>query len=343
MNLLKIQVLVLCTSLAGGELWASDAKAKIQEGIELHDAGDFKAAIEVFESVLETEPKNTGALYELTNSYFASGDFESCIATSKVGLKHPSALDVGFHSLAGSCYSSSGKPQKALKSFRSGLDIAPNHASLNFNIAVTLANSGDRGAAIEHLERAINSRPSYASPYYLLAELYRQSGARVPSLFYFARFFTLEPNSHRSSSAATTIFSLLSSGIKVKPGGDVDVTVPSLKEKDPMSGLELSLSLAGAAMFADEGEEARSQAERQVSALTTFLQIVLEMSESDDQELQRTAVWKQAMAPIQRIHQRGGSEALGFVIARKAGIEGAAEWAVANLEKIEALSGLLGE
>lgn len=343
MNYWKIPVLAVLIILGANELRASDTSSMIRKGVELHDAGDHQAAIQLFKSVLELEPTNTQALYELANSYLAIGAFDSCIKAAKSGLKYPSALDAGFYMAAGSCYSSSEKTKKALKSFRSGLELAPDNANLNFNIAVTLFNAGDRESALEHLQTAVSNEPSYSSPYYFLGEIYRQEGARVQSLYYFARFFTLEPNTTRSAYAATNALGLLSSGIEMKSKGDIEVTVPNLEDDNPISGLEMSLSLAGLSMHSEDVTALPSEAHRKVSALTTFFQITLEMSELDDHDLRGTVVWKQAIAPLLRIHKGESSEALGFVMALRAGVEGAEAWFEGNQESLEKLNGLLSD
>lgn len=339
----KVAIFALFMCLAGNQLRASDAGSMIEKGVELHDAGDYQGAIRSFRSALELEPANTVALYELANTYLATGDFNSCIEAAKAGLEHPSDLDPLLHMAAGSCYSSAGKTRKALRSFRAGLDLAPNEARLHFNIAVTLFNSEDGEDAVEHLQKAVASEPSYASPYYFLGEIYRDEGKRVQSLYYFARFFTLEPNTARSASAATNAFGLLFSGIDVKSKSEVEVTVPHLEDDDRFSALELSLSIAGVSVHTDEGAALPSEAHRTVSALQTFFQITLEMNDPEDRDLRGTVVWNQAIAPLLRLHERELSEALGFVMATRAGVEGGQAWVDAHPESVKKLEAALGE
>ncbi len=336
-------IFAVLISLGAGALRASDAGSMIRKGVELHDAGDYQGAIRSFRSALELEPANTVALYELANTYFAAGDFDACVEAAKTGLKHPSDLDALLYMAAGSCYSSAGKTRKALRSFRAGLEIAPDNARLHFNMAVTLLESGDAEAAVEHLQKAASSEPSYASPYYFLGEIYRDQGKRVQSLYYFARFFTLEPNTARSTAAATSVLDLLSSGIEVSSESEVEVTVPHLEDGDPFSVLEVSLSIAGASMHTEEGAALPSEAHRRVSALQTFFQITLEMNDPENRDLRGTVAWQQAIAPLLRIHERELSEALGFVMATRAGVEGGQAWVDAHPESVRQLEAALSE
>ncbi len=325
----KFAILILLSSLVVDNIWAFDSMAKIREGVKHHDAGDYAAAIKIYRSILEVENGNGLAWYELANSYFAKGDFDSCISAAKKGRKNSSNYEVDFFTISGNCYSSNGKAKKALKSFRSGLKIAPDNAGLNFNIAITLFNSGDHEGAIKHLEAAIDGKPSYSSPYYLLGEIYRVRSERVQSLFYLSRFFTLETDTSRSVAAAGAVLELLSSGIAKKSEGNFEIMVSTAEGSNSWTTLELSLSIAVLAAQMEEGIEHPSAAHRNVEALTSFFQIVLEMSERE-LDLKNTKVWRQAIAPILEIHLQETSEALGFLMAMKADVEGAAQWLEAN-------------
>jgi hypothetical protein len=129
----------------------------------------------------------------------------------------------------------------------------------------------------------------------------------------------------------------------VRSESDLHVTVPRLEDDDPFSALEMSLSIAGVSVHTDEGAALPSEAHRGVSALQTFFQITLEMNEPQDRDLRGTVVWEQAIAPLLRLHERELSEALGFVMATRAGVEGGKAWVEAHPESVKQLEEALSE
>ena len=70
-------VVLLATMLAGAAAAADlDVEARMREGIRLHDAGRFDAAIAVYEEILREQPSNSKVLYEAGYSSLAKRDFE---------------------------------------------------------------------------------------------------------------------------------------------------------------------------------------------------------------------------------------------------------------------------
>jgi tetratricopeptide (TPR) repeat protein len=336
--------LLFIGSLFFNAIWASDVEVQIEEGIKLHDSGNYDKAISKFNTALEIEPENVEAMYELANTYFAKGDFDSCIATAQSGVENPSYLEVALYTAAGSCYSASGNTEKALEKFRAGLERDPTDPNLNFNIAITLINTGELITAEKHLENAIDGSPSYASPYFVLGELHRRNGHRSQSLFYFTRFVTIEPNSSRSAQASSSVYTLLSSGITKEYGESPKVKIPRSEKGDVFSALEFALSMSGLRIYVDEPTEQNSEADRNVSGLLSFFQLTEELSKPDEnKKLLDTAVWKQAISPILELHKRRGSEALAYVMAEKTLISGATTWTRQNRRKIDELITLLNE
>lgn len=328
----------------------TDAEAEIREGIRLHDLGEYGAAITAFERALERDPGNPLAHYEMANTYFADGNFESCVAAAEKGLAETGKLQGGLRTLAGTCYSSMGKPRKALRQFRKALEIDPENAMLNFNVAITLTKEGETDKAIAHLQTAIDSRPGYSSPYLVLGQLHGAIGSYAKGVFYFSRFVTLEPNSARTAQASAGVFEFLQEGVEREPDDEIKVSVFMGEEDDPFGTLEMSRSLAAAAMHVEKDEEGEeeeqksaaepaTEARRHVDALVNFFQMAQELS--DRGSLRETKTWDQAIVPILAIHDEEGSKPLAYLMTARAGISGGQSWLETHPEEIERLSDLL--
>ena len=60
----------------------------VNEGIEMHDASDYKGAIKKYQEALELDSKNLLALAELALTYHITQKYDDCISTCKKAIKH---------------------------------------------------------------------------------------------------------------------------------------------------------------------------------------------------------------------------------------------------------------
>ena len=136
---MKIFYMLLLIFISG-ETIALEVDEYINEGIKLHDKGNYESAIQKYKYALDLDPGNSLALYELTLSYMVSKKNKECIKTAKKGLNNKSKLQKKFMVALGSCYSQLGEIQEAIKSFEDGLKMDPTDSHLHLDIAVTLSN-----------------------------------------------------------------------------------------------------------------------------------------------------------------------------------------------------------
>ena len=181
---------------------ASEADKYIKSGIQFHDKGKYEEASRQYKKALEIEPENSMALYELAFTYMRAKKNKECIEVAQKGLKLKSKLQKKFNITLGSCYSQNGNINEALKSFENGIKVDSKDPYLHLNIAVTLINIGKKQRAVLHLKEAIKFANGYASPYYFLAEIFRNSNYKIPAMFLYMKFVSLEPNSQRSVDAS---------------------------------------------------------------------------------------------------------------------------------------------
>lgn len=319
---------------------SSEADDYIKEGIKLHDKGLYDKAAEKYKMALKLEPNHSFALYELTFSYMLGKKNKECIKTAKKGLNLKSNLQNKFIVALGSCYSQLGKTKEAIKSFKAGIKIEPENASLHLNIAVTYLNTKQNKKAISHLKEAIKYSNGYASSYYFIAEIYRTTNYRVPAMYFYMQFVLLEPNTRRSQDAAKKIYTLLFQGVEKKENGDMTIFVkPDVpKDEGDFSSLEVALSLTAAASSPEKNKKSKTDIERYTEALTSFVQIC---SEIKDKKLDVTFTWQYAAKNMIVLQNNAVFNTYAYILAEKAGIKGATDWLNKNQVKIEKMSRVL--
>ncbi len=106
------------------------------------------------------------AAYELAYTHQAAQDYELCAETAGAALDKDLRSDNGFdlkpqvYTILASCHSAGQEAEKALEVFRAALAEYPSDFGLNFNVSITLMNTGSFAEATTYLERAIASGPN---------------------------------------------------------------------------------------------------------------------------------------------------------------------------------------
>lgn len=328
MKILSLLFLIIFTNGAA----ASIVDEFINEGINLHDQGQYEGAINKYQEALKLEPNNSLALYELTLSYMLSNMNNACIDTAKQGIKIKSNLEVKFMVALGSCYSQIGKIDEAITSFEEGLKINPTDSQLHLNIAVTFSNIQKDKKAIIHLKEAIKYSRKHASPYYFIAEMYRTTNYRIPALAFYMQFVLLEPNTNRSHDASKKIFYLMNQGLNKNEGDGMDIVVNPDSPKDEGDYLkyELALSVSAAASKPEDISY--------VDALTTFIKIC---SEIEDKSISSTFTWEYAMKNMITLQDEDVFNTYAYILASRAGIPGASAWLTEHKDEVKKMSSVI--
>ena len=170
--------------------------ALIEEGREEMRAGRLNQAIAKFKEVLESEPQNAIALYNLGKSYRELGDTENAIKYSKMAVEaDPEMLYV--HQNLAYAYMSAGKVEEAMSEFEEELRRHPDEPHLA-GIAVTLGNIYFERQLMEEAfdaaKKATLLDPKDPAGYILLGRVNFKNGAWDNAIKAFEEAVKLAPN-----------------------------------------------------------------------------------------------------------------------------------------------------
>ena len=341
-NLLVL--LFLCTLLHSPFAKSENTMALVDAGIDHYDRGSFDEAIALFEEVLDLEPKNGTAAYELAISHLAKSDYQSCVKISKkYRRKLRKDTEQAFiipllASTQASCHSAAGNSKAALKVFRATLDDHPDDYSLNFNIAITLVNEGMLDEAILHLEKAVQVDPSHPSPYYVLGGCYQELDQAVKALLAYATFLQIEFNSTRSVTAAQSAITTALSTVDLS--GDEGVnnifispSATSARDSGDIMMLTLALGVSAAAKL-ETNESDGLSAEPIAELLQSFFSILADVEIKDEPKL----FYKNYLVPpVVKLEEGEVSIPFSYYVLETAGVSGAGEWIDEHSQEIDAL------
>jgi tetratricopeptide (TPR) repeat protein len=172
----------------------TEQEALLRAGIDLHDKGEFDAAIARYQEVLAKSPANVTALFELAYSYLSKKDYDKSLATARSGAEFKSELLPMFYDLMASSLDSQGQAEQAIEMYRKGIALVPDASQLYYNMAVTYRESLNRpNDARLALQKAASLEPLHPGVQLLLGQVYQSSGYAGPAFLALSTFLVLDP------------------------------------------------------------------------------------------------------------------------------------------------------
>ena len=304
----------------------------IREGIALHDAKKYDAAVEKYEIVRTDNPDCTLAIYEVSMTYYAMGEKTKAMETAYAGSKYKSEELPLFYLVMGNVIDDIGKPDEAVTIYRDAIkmldgdpDKARYLASLHFNLGVTFAKQKKHHEARAELKKAVEYNYEYASPNYLLSLMYRDSNYKVPAFLAAARFLAMELTSQRSVVASQIIRDVLKPAQKNDKTGNIDIFVNLDAPKDEGDFAMFELFLGTLTTVKGKEDKSKTEEEMFVKAVGTLIALVAE-----NKGVGSTFVGKNYVPFLTEMKNRGYGEVLAYVVLHHTGSDVARSWLNSN-------------
>lgn len=222
----------------------------VREGIEFHDKGEFKKAIECYQKALSIDPNSSLANYEISFSYFSDKDYKNAEIYSKKVIDKKEDNLLAAHITYGNALDMQGQTKKAIKSYEKAMKDF-DYYLLYYNYAITCFNSGETDKAYDSVIKAINNNSSHASSHLILSKIMEKKGSRIKAMLPLYFFLLLEPNSRRSTIEYQTLRNFIDHGVSQTSEKNISVVVPT--DNDPDFGAaEMMISLSKASNSLDE-------------------------------------------------------------------------------------------
>ncbi len=316
----------------------ADSRAQIDEGIRLHDQGKFDEAIAAFRTVLESEPDNAEAIYEISNSLMSAERYTECAENASSNLDKAGRFRVMYLTIQASCIDTAGDPSRAAELFEQALVEFPEFQGLAFNAGITRLRLGQLDAAKELFKREIRLRPNHPSSHLMLGKAFDESGFVVPALLAYLRFLALEPEGPRAAQTATQVLEILGRGFTKKSEKEYEIQMlakPSKAEGD-YEAVALMIPLA-AAVVETEDFVLKTAGEKLVHRVETVLAVLVESSDGESTDFS-----SETYLPFFReLREVGLLEPFVYRFAAPVSEPSFAEWLAAHPDRVAALEGHL--
>jgi tetratricopeptide (TPR) repeat protein len=316
-------------------------KQLIMEGARLHDQKNYAAAIKKYEQVLLENPDCATAIYEITLSSYYLKDFEQTLKYAFEGLKYKSAEIPMFYGLIANVYDDQGQPEKAVALYKEGIKMLegdasykPYLSSLYYNLAVTNVRQKSVKEARENLKKAVPLNFKYASPHYLLSQVYYGGNYKVPALLAASRLISLEINSERAQRSALIIQNVLQGGVsKGNNPNDININVDANAPKDEgdFDALNLMLGISKVGTGINAANENQSDEESFASQLESIIGFL-----EKENKIQSTFVGKNYIPYMVEMKRQGHVKPFAYIVMYHTGNKNAQKWLTDNNEKAQA-------
>lgn len=201
-------------------------KKLVEEGIVLHDKGDYEGAIKKYDEAIAIDKYDFNANYEKTFSCLSAKKYDDCINLSKWMLlqfaDNPQIKNIYVH--YGSALDDKGDTQGAIRIFDEGLKKFPDFYLLHFNEGLTQMRLKKYDEALSSYAAALKNNALHPSSNYYTGVILQNSN-RIPALLAYLTFIAIEPQSDRSKDAFDRIDEIVYRNIK-KDGNKTTISIP---------------------------------------------------------------------------------------------------------------------
>jgi tetratricopeptide (TPR) repeat protein len=305
----------------------------INEGIALHDRGDYNGAIAKYEEVLKESPDNDWALYELAYSYQLKKDYRKSLEAAYQGAEYKSENLLGFYILIGNNLDELGDAKKAVEVYHKAIKLKPDSHLLYYNLAITYSRLNNVEETKKNLKKALYLNPNHASSHAALATLFARGRYKIPALFAAMRFLIIEPKSARTP-PAYKLFSdtLLGGATAGKNPKEINILVDMGGNKDEgdFGSLDLMLGIVGAAGMTEENKK-KTEVERLIDRLDSLLAIV---SEGDPGGDRSKFTFRYYIPYFIELKNRKYVEPFAYYVSQSIDLKGVPEWLATNQSRV---------
>ena len=154
--------------------------------------GDFKGAIEHFESALDSEPTYKETYNNIAIALMNSRQFDDAERYARMAVELDPDYRLGLNTL-GNALLRSGRPERAIEHFRKAVQVDPDYPEAHENLGTALGRLGFLEAAQTHLQIAIDLRPDLASAHSNLGIVLAMAGLHDQAMASFQVALQLDP------------------------------------------------------------------------------------------------------------------------------------------------------
>ncbi|TDX01721.1 tetratricopeptide repeat protein [Dinghuibacter silviterrae] len=180
----------------------------LENGRKLHDDGQYKQAIALYQTVSPNDTNYSQVLHELSMSAYADSDFEAAKGYAEKGLAWFPDQASDWYALRAEALDELGQKDSALADYDRAIERSPYNYEAYFNRGVCLYHLQRMTEATRDFERCVLIQPEMASAHYFLGLTAIQDGNVVPCMLSFMTYLALKPQGRYARTVVALMTSL---------------------------------------------------------------------------------------------------------------------------------------
>jgi len=254
------------------------ARQFIDQGVILHDKGNYAEALVFYDKALAIDENNLDALYEKGATYCAMKDYANAVEYADRVIKSETSLLGKAYLLKGVSLDYWGKPKEAIEVYKKGIKKVPDYNRLDYSLGLTSYNNKDYKTAQQAWQNSLKKNPIHANSHYMMGIL--NSDKRTKSMLSLFNFLILDPTGKKANMAFNTISKYQKRGVEVKDDKSINVNINIDDQDDDFSSAEMMISLLEAGK---NSEENSSKSDFQIFSENTksFLMVLGELKSNN--------------------------------------------------------------
>lgn len=215
-KLMPLLLLLSCFStLLSAQTDIEKAQELTSQAIELMDNGKIAESLVLLEEAKTLDSTSYVYDYEICFAHQLNKDYEKAIQIGETIFEKYNDYSYQLYQLIGNSYDLNGDPEKALETYREGIDKFPEAGPLYLESGVVAA-ATNINLAVKYWEEGVVAAPFYSSNYYHLARIFARTEELVYGLIYGEIFLNLEVNTERTLEISTLLFEMYQKGMSIE-------------------------------------------------------------------------------------------------------------------------------
>jgi tetratricopeptide (TPR) repeat protein len=125
-------------------LTPEDMDIYVNLGSAFYDKQDYENALAIYRNALELDPKNAKIHCNLGFLYWGKGQTDEAIREYELAIEYDKNYDIAYNNLGVIYLDDLGRVQNAMEMFKKAVESNPNYALAHFNLARSIAITGDK-------------------------------------------------------------------------------------------------------------------------------------------------------------------------------------------------------
>lgn len=257
---MKSNIIMLCLLCFYGSIcFAQEEDDKVKalkiatEAVKIMDEGKYDESIALLKKAMALDPDRIEYPYEIGYALYSQKKYKKAIKFLEKYIDHKNVTQQHFQ-LIGNSYDYLKKPDKALETYKKGLEKFPKSGKLHLEQGIVEYLRENYDEAIKHWENGVEVDPTFSSNYYWLGKLFSRTEERIWAVHYAEVFINLERSSERTMEMSEILFNTYVDAIDISSDSTGGVSFSKTMTIDPTAdfkipfqmsyGLVMSISMA---------------------------------------------------------------------------------------------------